>query len=327
MARHAPTHPQAWRQLQLRQWLLAGRRFNARQAAEEFEVSRRTVMQDLEHMRAFGHAIVYNTQTNSYELEEVSGELPVAQIRRSELAAIRLAQEVLENFGATPMAAAVDQVLTRVRELMPDLMDTDLGAFSPSLTVLRGPAPEGPLPWLEAISRAIDESRTLRMTYFTMYRNEESERLVDPYRLVSRDGRGYLIAWCHRRRDVLVFRLDRIRALEPTPTFYELPADFDIEDFLGSMFGMFRDKEAFQVKVRFSPWVARFIREDRWHASQQMTDLPDGSLQVDLEVMGLVDVRRWVLSFGSDAEVLEPDHLRRAVSYEADKMQAMYSSR
>lgn len=324
MSRSSPTHPQAWRQLQLRKWLLAGRRFNASEAAHELEVSRRTIMQDLEHMRAFGHAIDYNVQTGSYELTEASGELPVAQIRRSELAAIELAQNVLEQFGAAPMAEAIERLAHRVRELMPDLLDTDLGSFSPSLSILRGPAPEEPLPWLEAFSTYINETRTVRMRYYTMYRDRESERLVDPYRLVSRDGRGYLIAWCHKREDVLIFRMDRIRSAEPTDAFFDVPGDFDLENFLGSMFGMFRDREPFTVKVRFSPWVARWIKEDRWHASQVMTDLPDGSLQVDLEVMGEVDVRRWILSFGGDAEVLEPDFLRRAVAYEVDKLAATY---
>jgi len=324
MSRSSPTHPQAWRQLQLRKWLLAGKRFNATDAAREFEVSRRTIMQDLEHMRAFGHAIEYNAQSGSYEMTESSGELPLAQIRRSELAAIELAQNVLEQFGAVPVAKAIERVASRVRELMPDLINTDLGSFSPSLSILRGPAPDDPLPWLEDFSRYIDESRTVSIRYYTMYRDRESERLVNPYRLVSRDGRGYLIAWCHKREDVLIFRMDRIRAVEPTHAFFDIADGFHLEQFLGSMFGMFRDREPFTVKVRFSPWVARWIKEDRWHASQVMTDLPDGSLQVDLEVMGEVDVRRWILSFGGDAEVLEPEFLRRAVSYEVDKLAATY---
>ncbi len=327
MPRYSQTHPQAWRQLQLREWLVAGRRFNASDAAEEFQVSRRTIMQDLEQMRALGHAIEYNYQTRSFELTEATGELPVPRIRKSELAAIRVAKEVLTAFGATPFAEAVDRVLRRVRELMPDLADPDLGTFSPSLSVLRGPAPETPLPWLEEFGTCIEHTQTVQIRYFTMYRDAESKRDVDPYRLVSRDGRGYLIAYCHTRQDVLIFRMDRIRAMEPLDRYFDVQEGFDLEAYLGSMFGIFKDKESYTVKVRFSPWVARWIKEDRWHDSQVMTDLPDGSLQVDLTVTGIVDVRRWILSFGGDAEVLEPEFLRRTVSDEVEKMQALYHTR
>lgn len=319
------THPQAFRQLKMRRWLLDGRRFNASQAADEFQVSRRTIAQDIEQMRAFGHAIEYNAATRSYELTEESGELPVPQIRRSEVAAIMLAQEVFETFGAEPMADAAARLVERVRELAPDLLDNQPGAFTPALRILRGPAPEGPLPWLEDLTRCIDETRTVRIRYFTMYRNAESTREIDPYHLLSRDGRGYVVGWCHDREDVLIFRLDRIRELEPTKVFFDVRGDFDLREFLGPMFGIFKDREPFRVKVRFSPWVARWIKEEKWHDSQTMTDLPDGSVQVDLTVTGHVDVRRWVLSFGGDAEVLEPDFLRREIREEMAKMQATYA--
>ncbi len=71
------------------------------------------------------------------------------------------------------------------------------------------------------------------------------------------------------------YTMYRIREVEPTESFFDTAEAFDLEQFLGSMFGMFRDREPFTVKVRFSPWVARWIKEDRWHDSQIMTDLYD----------------------------------------------------
>ena len=68
-----------------------------------------------------------------------------------------------------------------------------------------------------------------------------------------------------------------------------------------------------------------WIREDRWHKSQTFTDLPDGSLQVDMLVTGSVDVKRWILSFGKDAEVLAPKHLRSEIAAEAAEMGRSYS--
>jgi len=320
-----PTRKQISRLLHIREWLEKGRHFNAKTMAGKLGVSRRTVMNDLNVLRELGFAVEYDRKRNSYLLSEPSGEFPLPQIRKSEFTAITLAQDVFETFGAQPMAHAAERITNRVRELIPDFVGLDLSTFSPSLSILRGPSPRNPLPYFEEFDRYIEETRSVEIRYFTMYRNRESTRLVDPYRLVSRDGRGYLIAWCHTRRDVLIFRLDRIRELKPCDRFFDTLDDFDLETFLGPMFGMFKDRETFRLKVRFSPWVARWIEEDLWHESQKFTRLPaDGSLQVDMEVTGRTDVLRWILSFGNDAEVIEPEFLRRDIAYEIEKLGVTY---
>ena len=110
--------------------------------------------------------------------------------------------------------------------------------------------------------------------------------------------------------------MDRIRRLEVTGEVFLVAKDWDLEAFLGPMFGVFNDREVHRVKVRFSPWVARWIKEEVWHPSQILTDLPDGSVQLDMDVTGLEDVKRWVLGFGREAEVVAPDRLVQAVRAE-----------
>lgn len=322
--RSGVTGPQMWRQTKLRQWLLEGRRFTASDAATAFEVSRRTIMTDLEYLRQYGYVIEWNPARHTYELAEESGDLTALQLRRSEWAAISLAAHVFESMGAAPIAETVHGIVDRARSLMPDLLGTDPTGFAPSLSVVRGPAPKRPMPFLEELSRAVEEQRTVDMTYHTMSRGTTTDRSVNPFRILSRDGHGYLVGWCHTRRDVLIFRMDRIRSVELTSTVFAIPPDFDLGAFLGPMFGMFRDPEVFHVKVRFSPWVARWIREEVWHPSQTLTDLPDGSVQVDLSVTGLEDVRRWILGFGEQAEVLEPLRLRAEIADAARVMLTNY---
>jgi predicted DNA-binding transcriptional regulator YafY len=308
----------------MRRWLIERRRWNATHAEEEFQVSHRTVMDDLEYLRMFGHVIEYNHKTKSYELEEGTGDLVSLQLRESEWAAIVLAQEILEQLGAERSAESIGKIGDRVRQLMPQLLGSDDGDFAPTLSLIRGPSPANPLPHLKPLEEAIKDQLTVLIRYYTLYRNETSERQVDPYRLVSREGRGYLVAHCHTRNRVIIFRLDRIRELTKSNDVFLIDNDFKMDDFLGPMFGMFTDHQDFEVKIRFSPYVASWIREEVWHKSQTMKDLPDGSVQVDMTVTGLVAVKKWVLSFGADAEIIEPLHLRREIEYEVEKLGVMY---
>jgi predicted DNA-binding transcriptional regulator YafY len=71
------------------------------------------------------------------------------------------------------------------------------------------------------------------------------------------------------------------------------------------------------VRVAFLPTLAPYIRERLWHPSQQFRDLPDGRLEVALKVADTLEVRRWILGYGVQAEVLEPASLREALWLEA----------
>jgi predicted DNA-binding transcriptional regulator YafY len=64
------------------------------------------------------------------------------------------------------------------------------------------------------------------------------------------------------------------------------------------------------VRIRFSADQARYIRERRWADEQTLEDEGDGAVILSLHTSGWWDVKRWVLSFGCSAEVLEPEDLR-----------------
>jgi predicted DNA-binding transcriptional regulator YafY len=71
--------------------------------------------------------------------------------------------------------------------------------------------------------------------------------------------------------------------------------------------------ELHTVKVRTSPGWARWVGEKIWHESQKVSNLRDGSLEITLRVAGLDEIKRWVLSFGPEAFVLEPEKLKELV--------------
>lgn len=72
--------------------------------------------------------------------------------------------------------------------------------------------------------------------------------------------------------------------------------------------------------------LARYIRERRWHPTQESEEMPDGGLLLRFRTGGLAEVRRWVMSYGSHAEVLVPENLRREVGEEIRKMVRLYEN-
>ena len=68
-----------------------------------------------------------------------------------------------------------------------------------------------------------------------------------------------------------------------------------------------------RVRIRFDEWASRLVRERVWHESQKVKPLSGGRLELELELGGLEEIERWVLSWGEHAEVLGPKKLRERV--------------
>ena len=150
-----------------------------------------------------------------------------------------------------------------------------------------------------------------------MSRKKEGRRKVDPYRIWFFNGTFYLIGYCHMRNEVRVFALDRIKMLHQTKESFEVVEDFDFEEFLRPSFGVYQG-EPVKVRILFSIEAAGYIKEKIWHDSQKIVPQKDGSIVFEVEVAGTEEIKFWVMSWGSKAEVLEPQSLREEIRVEAE---------
>jgi predicted DNA-binding transcriptional regulator YafY len=96
-----------------------------------------------------------------------------------------------------------------------------------------------------------------------------------------------------------------------------------LDDFMRHSFKVMHD-ELYSVKVRISPAWARWVGEKIWHESQKTTKLPGGGLEMTFQVAGLDEIKRWVLSFGPECHVLEPEKFKKLVQQELQKNLAQY---
>ncbi|MDH7500208.1 MAG: WYL domain-containing protein, partial [candidate division NC10 bacterium] len=128
----------------------------------------------------------------------------------------------------------------------------------------------------------------------------------------------------HLRQRVLTFSLGRIRAARPTPETFLLPEGFNFQEYVKESFASLR-AEPVRVQVLFSAHQAPWIAERLWHPSQKMQYQLDGSLLMSLEVTDSLELKRWILGFGQEAEVLEPRELREAIRQEAEGLMEKYA--
>jgi predicted DNA-binding transcriptional regulator YafY len=182
---------------------------------------------------------------------------------------------------------------------------------------------------LMLLNRALIEGRKVRMVYETRSRGGAvSERVVRPYHVMPYVRSWQLVAYCERRETELMFKVDRIQEATLLDERYSIPADFDLDAYMGATWGLMRGEagEPVDVVLRFGAEAGRWVAEEYWHPSQQVEEQPDGSVLFRLHVAVTPEFVNWLLYYGSRVEVLKPGELREWVADEHRKAAEMYES-
>jgi len=150
-----------------------------------------------------------------------------------------------------------------------------------------------------------------------------TDRIVDPYAFKLSFGIWYLVGYCHLRKEIRTFRIDRIQYTEVLDESFTIPEDFNMDGFFAGSWGIVRGKK-YRVKLRFAREIADFVAECSWHPSQKLNRNKDGTLSAEFEVRGLSEIKIWILGFGQNVEVLEPEELRQDMQRTTLGMQKLY---
>ena len=137
----------------------------------------------------------------------------------------------------------------------------------------------------------------------------------------------YLIAYDEPAGGMRTYKVERIRSATLTQDRYEIPEDFDPDAWLANSWGIWSPDSTppVHVRLRFESEVAHRVREAVWHRSQELTELPEGRVELAVTVNGIVEIRPWILSWGESVEVLEPPELREAIAASVRGAAARYA--
>ena len=169
------------------------------------------------------------------------------------------------------------------------------------------------------LTRAWAERRVVTLDYEpARYAPEAAARqaVVRPYLIEPslQTHALYLIGWDETRDALRTFKIERIRDVALTPRTFEPPEPGTLERALRGAWDIIADQPSTSVVLRFTPSVAARVLETTWHPTQRVEAADDGSLTWRATVAGTIEIRLWILSWGDDVEVLEPEQLRKDVA-------------
>ena len=283
----------------------------------------RTIRRDLEALEAAHFPLLTERIEGSVRWRLLDGfrNAPALSLSPTELMALTFTRHLLLPLEGTEIKAALDSALQKAMARIPPPAMELVRQLEQSFSVGLGPHKryrEHRLT-IDLLTKAITRARTVQMRYFSASRNAASRREVDPYRLRYVAGGLYLIAYCHWRKDVRMFAVERIKSLTLTDHPYQMPLHFDLEAYVENALVVMQGKQI-EVELLFDKMTAAWAKDRVWHASQQTKKLKDGRLRMTLTVADTRELVGWVLSFGSGVKVVQPKSLRTAVEQEATRI-------
>ena len=171
----------------------------------------------------------------------------------------------------------------------------------------------------EEVMAAARERRTCAILYMKPGADEPTARVIHPYTLVYAGGHWYTVGHCAVNGDIRVFRTDRILEACRTDHAFDLPESFRVEEYLNEG-SVYHAPNKTRVRVRYSPRIARWIRERAHFESWKLDEEADGAVVLEHAVSDPQWVVSHALQYGEEAEVLEPLEYRALVREVAEEM-------
>lgn len=305
--------------------MMRNRRYpNCSSMAQYFEVSTKTIQRDIDYMRdMFKAPIAYDFKQKGFYYDTEWLFLPSAFLEEREAEALRVVKKVLVQYAGTPYYDEVSHALDKVLQYLPETI-SDL-SFSSVYSFEQPTTERFSSEHFALLEDGIRQKLKVRIRYDAPTTGEISERVIHPYRLHNVGDTWYVIAFCELRGELRSFVVRRMVEAVLLHNHYEPDPSIDPDRYLGKTFQHMIGDAEYEVRIRFSAYQARWIRERIWHSSQKLEEQADGSLILSMQVSSLEPVKSWVMKYGRAAEALAPPELQDMIMTEAQQILETYS--
>lgn len=294
----------------------------AEDLAEVFETSVRTIYRDIQALSEAGVPVV-GAPGLGYSLME-GYFLPPISFTAEEAVTLLIGTDFIEQKFDTDYGIKAQTSRKKIEAILPEhvrseasLVRRTIRLLTPGGDVTHGREKE----YIETIRRAILAEQKVKFGYSKRMPeddgNRQNVRVAAPYGLVLNQGSWILIAKCDLRQEIRHFRLSRMNELIVLEDRFKVPPDFNLHDYKPP------DDRNVRVCIQVNSNIADKVMETN-NFYMEAAENHEHGLHVSFRVRQPEELLQWVLGWGSDVVVLEPESFRILVRAEAEKMLKRY---
>lgn len=300
----------------LHKMINSGKAPTCAQLMEATQASRTTFNRDYAHLKDFfGAPVIYCPKRKGYLYDPAQPrfEMPGLWMSPSELHALLACEQLLESVQPGLLAPQLGPLKSRIRHMLSHSghnYKTVADRIRIHSSNARHPEPNR----FAIVAEATLRGQQLLMDYAPRSTHStdkiNTDRSVEPQRLIRYRDAWILVAWCRRRKGLRYFAVDRIT--QPRigdANQYSLSAQ-ELDRFSNASFGIFSGVATDWAVLRFQPEPAQWVADEHWHPEQIGQWQPDGTYQLQIPYSDERELVMDILKYGAGAEVMGPPELR-----------------
>ncbi|MFK4326609.1 putative DNA-binding transcriptional regulator YafY [Bacillus sp. RC97] len=289
----------------------------AQSLAEKFETSIRTIYRDMDALSESGVPI-FSMPGHGYSLMD-GYFLPPIQLTPEEAVTLLLGGDYIEKAFTSSFSVHAQSAKEKLEIVLPTDQQKKIeelrGTFRFLSPIFSNQQAEQEKleSQLFLLQEAIQREQSISFSYRKPRETTKTKRTVHPYGLVNISGIWYIVAHCLLRKQIRNFRLDRMDTLQQEQEFFTKPKDFSLQDYQPE------NNRTVTIHLLFPAHIAHKIIESRYFFIDSY-EHKDNDFHVFLKSRSIDEVFQWVLSWGSQVQVLEPKILSEKIYDEVKKM-------
>ncbi|MEJ6949424.1 helix-turn-helix transcriptional regulator [Natronospora cellulosivora (SeqCode)] len=298
------------------------KKWTAQDMAAHFGISERTFHRDRKILEDIGVPLYYDSDKKTYDICDTYTFSP-PQFTRDEAIALSLAARYYQSENA-PYKNHLDIAIAKILNALPQSISEVLQNIDARMLTLNDPIVDLSeyQDLIAQIEEAIEKQKRVKIAYNSLADDLVKCRNLDPYNLILKNGACFVVGYCHLRNAIRIFRVDRIKSFEALDERFEKDENYSPEKYFKYSWGIERGQE-FKVELYFKGVAAQIVREYNWHPSQEIKELSDGII-FRVRTSSAIEMKKWILGFGSEVEVKEPEWLRQELIDEVEKIKEIY---
>lgn len=298
---------------------------NTKTLAEQFGITRKTAQRNIEFMSTRLKApLLYVPGKRGYVYEDNTWEIPGLWLQEEELISLvlsyRLAAAVPDNGVKQSLHTILNQVISSHSSAA-----FSIDELSDSISVKNIAYARTSESIFHLLLNALLRSTPVRIEYYSPHNGESTSRAILPLHLLNYMGTWHIIAYCNIKKELRDFVLSRIKSVTACENQINARVPTTkVKDYIRQTFGIFRGEKTISVCLRFAADIAPWIAEQSWHPAQKAQTEKDGRLCLTIPVADFREIKREILKYGAQVEVVSPKTLREEVKKEIGKMKKVY---
>ena len=302
--------------------LLFSRKFTVHELVEKLAheghaVSNRTVQSDINALKKQRIEISITGKGSRTQYQARSGGLPWVDVKLTdnEISSLRLLRIMHGGTNGNAVSDALSQILIKVEAKLPPEHRKKMSANKSHMDIKESSyfAVNVNLDDLWNIRDACEASSFLQIVYESALTGDKRRIKIAPRRIIFHETAPYLLAINPDFNEIRTYAISRISQIEVLDETHQF-ADFELDRQLKISFGIIRATEAQSIRLVFGKEIAPYIMERRWHWSEKKCTMPDGRLEMTIEVGITPELVQFICRFSDQVVVLEPLELKRAIA-------------